>query len=216
MQEFLKNRRSTKVKHLTEPGPNPEQLQNILTVATRVPDHGKLSPFYFIIFEGNARSDFGEHLKNAWVKDYPQATEEQLDYEKNRFMRAPLVIAVISRIREATIPAWEQMMSAGACCYNLCLSANTHGYATNWLSEWYSYNSDIHQHLGLEEGIDNIVGFIYIGTATELQEDRPRPDLDSITNYWDLKKTPDKKGDIYNKVGVGRPVNGFKISQPPN
>jgi len=202
MKDFLASRRSTKLKFITDPAPTGEELQNILQTAVRVPDHGKLCPFYFILFEGNARSEFGKHLRNTWAKDHLDATSEQLDHEEQRFMRAPLVIAVISRIRDAKIPAWEQILSAGACCYNLCLTCNAHGYGTNWLTEWYTYHPDIRAALNLEDGRDNVAGFIYVGTETEKQ-------LPGIINHYgdDLSH----KGDIYNKDGLGKPERGFEV-----
>lgn len=214
MKDFLTTRRSTNLKHMAEPGPDAAQLQDILKIAARVPDHGKLSPFYFIVFEGQARADFGKKLREFWAADYADATEEQLQNEENRFMQAPVVVAVVSRIREAKIPAWEQMMSAGACCYNLCLAANAYGFGTNWLTHWYCFDKRVHDLLGLEEGRDNIAGFIYMGTATATQEDRERPDLDKIVNYWTFNSIMDKKGDEYNKDGLGLPIDGFKITQP--
>ena len=213
MKEFLQTRRSTKVKYMAEPGPSAEELKEILTIAARVPDHGKLSPFYFIVFQGEERAAFGKYLRDLWAADYAEATAEQLEHEEKRFMRAPVVIAVVSRVRDAKIPVWEQLMCAGACCYNLCLAANAHGYGTNWLSEWYSFDERIHNILGLEKGRDNIAGFIYIGTQTEAQEERERPNLDDITNFWTFDSSADKKGDNYNKDGLGRPHNGFTIIQ---
>ena len=213
MKDYLQSRRSTKIKHMTAPGPNADELKEILQIAARVPDHGKLSPFYFIVFQGTERATFGKHLRHLWAQDYADATQEQLTHEENRFMRAPLVVAVVSRIRESKIPVWEQLMCAGACCYNLCLAANACGYGTNWLSEWYSFDERVHDILGLEKGRDNIAGFIYIGTATEVQDDRERPDLNDITNLWTSGQMPDKKGNNYNKDGAGIPHNGFTIIQ---
>ena len=195
---------------MASPAPAGDELRGILQTAARVPDHGKLNPWYFIVFEGEDRAAFGKHLRAAWAKNHPDATAEQLTHEENRFTRAPLVIAVVSRIRDATIPQWEQILSAGACCYNLCLACNAHGYGANWLTEWYAYDDDIRAALSLEDGRDNIAGFVYIGTETEPNEDRPRPDLSEIINHW-AEGTPAKnKGDIYNKDGLSMPVKGFK------
>lgn len=193
---------------MSDPGPSAEELNDILKIATRIPDHGKLSPFYFIVFEGEKRAAFGKHLRAAWAKDHPDATVEQLQFEENRLTRAPMVVCIVSRIREAKIPAWEQILSAGACCYNLCLAANAYGYGANWLSEWYSYHPDIRCVLGLEDGVDNIAGFIYIGTETQKQDERNRPDVREILNYWDDSGAKNK-GDLYSKSGVGRPEKGF-------
>ena len=211
LAKFLQSRRSAKAKYLTEPGPDNNRLKEILTIAARVPDHGKLSPFYFIVFEGEGRARFGQYLCEAWAKDHPDATEDQLDYEAARLTRAPIVVAVISRIRPSKIPLWEQMMSAGACCYNLCLAANSFGYGASWLTEWYSYHDHIRSKLSLDNDRDTVAGFIYIGTEKHKQDDRTRPDLDAITNFWAEGQFPDNKGDIYDKVGMSMPFAGFQF-----
>lgn len=192
---------------MTSPAPTGEELENILQIAARVPDHGKLNPWYFISFEGEDRAKFGKHLRQAWAKNHPDATEDQLNHEENRFMRAPLVIAVISRIRESTIPQWEQILSAGACCYNLCLACNAHGYGANWLTEWYAYDGDIRATLNLKDGRDNIAGFIYIGTEIDKNEERPRPNLNEIVNRFG--ENLNNKGDVYNRDGISLPRKGF-------
>ena len=211
MNEFLQNRRSTKLKHMTSPAPTDGELNEILKTAARIPDHGKLAPFYFITFEGEERAHFGNHLRKIWANDYPHATQEQLEHEQNRFMRAPLVIAVISRIRDSKIPAWEQILTTGAVCYNLCLACNTQGYGTNWLTEWYAFHPEVHRLLNLENNRDNIAGFIYIGTQTEAQDDRERPDIAQVMNRWSDDQPAWNKGDLYNKDGMPRPIAGFKI-----
>lgn len=211
LSDFLQTRRSTKIKHMVSPAPVGDELQTILQTAARIPDHGKLNPWYFVVFEGDNRAAFGKHLRATWAKNHLDATQEQLDHEENRLTRAPLVIAVISRVRDATIPAWEQILSAGACCYNLCLACNAHGYGANWLTEWYAYDDDIRAALNLEDGRDNIAGFIYIGTETEANEERPRPDMNEIINHWTEDRIMDKKGNTYNKDGLPMPTQGFKI-----
>lgn len=214
MKEFLQTRRSTKVKMMSKPGPSSDELNDILEIAARVPDHGKLSPFYFVVFQGDARKEFGQHLARIWKNDHPDATQDFLDNEENRFMQAPLVVAVISRLRDAKIPAWEQILTAGACCHNLCLAANAHGYGTNWLTQWYYNHPEIRKVLNLENGHDNVAGFIYIGTETEKQEDRDRPNIELLINHWTSHNSNDKKGNNYNKDGLGSPHHGFTITQP--
>lgn len=211
INELLATRRSTKVKYLANPGPSADELESILTIAARVPDHGKLSPFYFVIFEGDARQKFGQSLRTIWEQENPDESKDRYKIEEQRLLQAPLVIAVISRIRTGKIPVWEQVLTAGAACYNLCLAANSLGYGSNWLTEWYSYHPEVHKLLGLEKDRDNIVGFIYIGTATEAMEDRARPDLNEIVNHWDENHKPANKGDIYNKNNYALPEQGFKF-----
>ncbi len=206
--QTLLTRRSTAIKNLVEPGPSPEQIQKILSAATRVPDHNKLSPWWFILFDGDARRKFGEVLSKAYLSEDKEAAPAKLVLEAERFLRAPLVIAVISRIKEGKAPQWEQMLSAGAACYNLCLAANALGFGSNWVSEWTAYNEDVRAALKLDER-DNIAGFIYIGTQNEKSEERERPELSTIINHWSLDYVP-KKGDQYGKQGMGLPKAGFK------
>lgn len=193
---FLKHRRSSKITALTAPAPTAEQMQDILTVAARVPDHGKYNPWYFIVFEGDARAAVGQHLRTAYATENPDAAPAKLDLEAERFLRAPVVVAVVSKIREGKTPQWEQVLSAGAACYNLCLAANALGFGTNWLTEWYAYSHSFKTSIGLTEG-ENFAGFIYIGTASEPNEERERPDMSSIVTHWTEKTAALNKGDGY-------------------
>jgi nitroreductase len=184
MKDFLQNRRSTKIKHMSEPGPSGDELRDILTIAVRVPDHKKLVPFRFVVFEGDARASFGAYLEDIFQKDNPDATPQQIEFERERFTRAPLVIGVISCVKEnPDVPYWEQVLSAGAAAYNLCLAANAYGYGSNWVTEWYSYHPSINALLKLQDG-ETIAGFVYIGTETKPNPDRDRPNIDHITTYF--------------------------------
>lgn len=206
----LLSRRSSSIKSLGEPGPSPEQIQTILTAASRVPDHNKLAPWWFVTFEGDTRREFGEKvLRKAYLLEEPEVAPAKLDLEAERFLRAPLVIAVISRIRCGKAPQWEQILSAGAAAYNLCLAANALGFGTNWVTEWPTFNASVREALGCDER-DNIAGFIYIGTASEKNEERERPTLSDIMNSWADGYAPNK-GDQYGKAGMGLPRSGFSI-----
>jgi nitroreductase len=121
-------------------------------------------------------------------------------------MRAPVVIAVISRLREGKHPLWEQILSAGAACQNLCLAANALGFGTHWITEWCAYNEKFRAALGLDER-DNIAGFIYIGTPEERPEERDRPDMKEIVTYWQPGKELNK-GKNYGHPGMGLPRAG--------
>lgn len=210
MIEFLKARRSSKITSLAAPGPNADQLREILTIGARVPDHGRYVPWYFVVFEGDARREVGDHLRTAYAAENPDAAPAKLDLESERFLRAPLVIGVVSRIREGKHPAWEQILSAGAACYNLCLAANAMGFGTNWLTEWYAFSPTFKKLMGIDER-DNIAGFIYIGTATEKNEERERPDMDKIVTHWSKKSPTLNTGEGYGMVGQGIPKEGFII-----
>lgn len=205
--QTLKTRRSTAIKNLTLPGPNAAQIEEILSAASRVPDHNKLAPWWFVVFEGESRTKFGEVLRKAYVLEDKEAAEAKLDLEAERFLRAPVVIAVISRIKEGKAPQWEQILSAGAACYNLCLAANAQGFGTNWVTEWTAFNPTVKEALGMDER-DNIAGFIYIGTQSEKPEERERPALADIVNTWSDGYKPNK-GDQYGKAGTGLPKKGF-------
>ncbi len=205
---ILNTRRSTPIKIMGGAAPSPEQIQQILAAAARVPDHNKLAPWWFITFEGDARVAFGEVLRKAYVSEDAEAAPAKLDLEAERFLRAPLVIAVISRIKEGKAPQWEQILSAGAACYNLCLAANALGFGTNWVTEWYAYNEQVRAALKLD-GRDHVAGFIYIGEQMEKPEERERPELTDIVNAWSADFTPNK-GDQYGREGMGLPKAGFK------
>ena len=182
---LLSSRRSVKPDLLGDPGPGADEIEKILTVAARVPDHKKLAPWRFIVLEGDARVALGEIVAEACTaaeKEPP--SEVRLSMERNRFLRAPVVIAVVSRtVKHPAAPEWEQILSAGAACYNLCLAANAMGYGTSWLTEWIAYDKRVGAALGLAEG-ERIAGFIYIGTPTGRPEERDRPVLSDIVTRW--------------------------------
>jgi nitroreductase len=182
--DLLKSRRSVKPAELTGPGPTPEQVEAILTIASRVPDHGKLTPWRFIVFEGQSRLAIGETIASVFRADRPDATAEQIEFERQRLARAPLVIAVVSRAApHVKIPEWEQLMSAGAAAMNLVTAAHAHGFAANWLTEWYAYDRRILDALGLAPH-ERIAGFVHIGIPRQPPEDRPRPPLDGIVTRY--------------------------------
>ena len=172
---LLTRRRSTPAIGLSEPGPDSAQLEQLLGIAARVPDHGKLAPWRFIVFENEARESFGQVLGKVWAARTPEATEEQIAFEANRFTRAPLVIAVISKVTEKhAIPVWEQELSAGAACQNLLIAASAMGFGAQWLTEWYAFDQNVKDALGLRSG-ERVAGFIYIGTAKNEVVERKRP-----------------------------------------
>jgi nitroreductase len=182
---FLSARRSVKPDRLVAPGPSAEELETILTIASRVPDHKKLAPWRFIVIEGEARARLGEVLAEACVaaeKEPP--SHVRLETERTRLMRAPLVIAVVSRVTvHRSAPEWEQVLSAGAACLNLCLAANALGYGTSWITEWIAYNKAVGSALSLADN-ERIAGFIYVGTPAERPEERERPALSDIVTRW--------------------------------
>lgn len=183
--ELLLKRRSVSTKDsLKEPGPSSEQLQQILAAGHRVPDHGKLGPWRFIVFAGEARAKFGEHLARIHAKQYPDISSRCLAVEENRLVRAPVVIAVVSQVQEKhKVPVWEQQLSAGAACQNMLVAAHALGFGAQWLTEWYSYHDDVKQLLELGPA-DQLAGFIYIGSYDETPSERVRPPLEERVTYW--------------------------------
>jgi nitroreductase len=181
----LERRRSVKPALLGAPGPGAAEIDRILTVAARVPDHKKLAPWRFIVIEGEARAKLGKAAAEVCAAEEKEPPSPvRLDIERQRFLRAPLVVAVVSCLKPSPgAPEWEQVLSAGASCYNLCLAANALGYATNWVTEWTAYSPGLRKVLGLGEG-ERMAGFIYIGTAKEPPEERERPRLADIVTRW--------------------------------
>jgi len=182
--ELLTTRRSFKAMELSGPGPSAAQIDTLLTVAARVPDHGKLAPWRFIVFEGEARRAAGDAIAAAFQSRYPDAKPEHVEAERCRLLRAPLVVAVVSRAGpHVKIPEWEQVLSAGAAAMNLVLAAHALGFAANWITEWYAYDRAVLDALGLAPH-ERIAGFVHIGTPPGPPEDRPRPALSEIVTRF--------------------------------
>ena len=181
--DLLLSRRSGSAKAMTGPGPDAEELRTILRAAARVPDHGKLFPWRFIVFEGGARARFGEMLVEC-LKQTETVSAERAALEAGRFLRAPVVIGIVSRVRAGIpIPEWEQQLSAGAVCQTMLIAAHALGFVANWLTEWCAYHPLVQERLGLKPG-ERIAGFIYIGKSAVPLEERPRPDLEKIVTRF--------------------------------
>ena len=180
----IRERRSVRAADILEPGPSESEINEMLEIASRVPDHGKLGPWRFLIFDGDSRQKFGELLRSQFAKTNPDSSEAILGREYSRFMRAPTIIGVSSKVDPASrIPEWEQILSSGAVCQNLLVGASLMGFAAQWLTEWYAYDKVIAKSLGLIEN-ERVSGFIYIGSATEKPTERGRPDLHSRISKW--------------------------------
>lgn len=180
---LMARRRSTAARAMAEPGPDDTQLHTLLKIAQRVPDHGKLAPWRFIVFRGEGRDHVGAIVSKVFLGREPGADDAKIAEEAGRFNRAPLVVAVISNVIENhKIPEWEQIMSAGAVCQNLLLASNAMGFAAQWLTEWYAYDPHVKDALGLRSG-ERIAGFIHIGSPGEDPVERIRPE--AIVSVWD-------------------------------
>lgn len=176
---FLK-RRSPAPQTLAGPAPSPSELDTLLTIASRVPDHGKLVPWRFLVFEGEGRARGGRIIAEAFRADEPDAAPERVETERARLSRAALVVGVVSSARpHVKIPEWEQVMSAGAVCTSLILGATAMGFGAVWLTEWYAYDRRVLDAFGLAPH-ETVAGFIHVGRPTETRPDRPRPALADI------------------------------------
>jgi nitroreductase len=183
--EFLENRRSNLVKLMDGPGPNDAELERMLTIAARVPDHRKLAPWRFIVFEGDAQIKIGDHIGAIFKAKNPDAPIDRVEYASRLLRRAPVVIAVVSSPKDCQrgTPTWEQELSSAVVCYNLCLAAQAHGYGAQWLTEWIAYDSDVCTAMGVMDE-EKVAGFVYVGTAVTASKERPRPDLKDLIERW--------------------------------
>jgi nitroreductase len=181
--DYLATRRSMPAFQMREPGPSKEEIEKILTLASRVPDHGKLAPWRFIVFRGAERERISLELSTIAKADKPELSEEMIKVEETRLTRAPVVIAVVSKAGpHVKIPEWEQLMSAGAVCLNTLMAANALGYFSNWLTEWMAYDARAYPILGVKPG-EKIAGFIHIGSTDFPVTERPRPELADIVTW---------------------------------
>ena len=182
--KLLSRRRSAPPAVMRGPGPDAAELRTLLTLAARTPDHGKLAPWRFIVFEGEGRARAGAILAEIHARRDPQAEAARLEVERGRFSRAPLVIGVVSRAApHVKIPLWEQEMSAGAVCMALTVAATALGFRTAWLTEWCAYDREVLARFGLADH-EKIAGFIHIGRVEAEIEDRARPDLADLVTHF--------------------------------
>jgi nitroreductase len=184
MLSLLRHRRSVPPQALGGAGPDDAQLRELLRLAARVPDHGKLAPWRFIVIRGEARQKMASIIESVYVLDHPHASAAQRQAERARMTEAPLIIAVVSRARpHVKIPQWEQQLSAGAVCLNVLIAAHAMGFAGSWLTQWHSYDRRVLDQVGLEAD-EKIAGYIHIGHAQQTIDDRARPDVEALTTYF--------------------------------
>lgn len=182
--DFLLTRVSAPIHELKEPAPADDELNTILTVASRVPDHGRLVPWRFILYRGEARHRVGEALADLAAKREGPLSEGRRQQELTRFSRAPLVVGVISTPKaNPKIPQWEMFLSGGMAAHSLALAANALGYGTNLITNWYSDVAEGRALLGLDPE-ERVVGFVHIGSFAGTPFERPRPDLASVVSDY--------------------------------
>jgi nitroreductase len=175
---LLAQRRSSKVMHLAEPAPTSTEIDALIGIAARVPDHGKLGPWRFVVFEGEARWRAGEALAQVIAND-AGVDEARLAHTRNLIARAPACVMVVSNVQpHPKIPEWEQQLSSAAAAFSLLISAHAMGYGGCWLTEWPTYDARARTALGLAEH-ERIAGFVYLGTPREPAIERVRADIGS-------------------------------------
>jgi nitroreductase len=182
---LLLTRRSVKAAEMIEPGPSAQQIEQLLCAAHRVPDHGKIGPWRFVVVTGNARIDFGQHLQKIYTTEHPEASEKLIDHQATLLLRAPCVIVVIASpdLEHPKVPEWEQLLSVGAACQNLLLATHALGFVGQWLTEWCAYSPGVNQLLKLADH-EKIAGYIHVGSMATQPEERPRPSLNDRVRYW--------------------------------
>lgn len=180
---LLRTRRSGKPRDMIEPGPAPEQLRTIMEAAIRVPDHGKLAPWRFVIVGKDQRQRLSDVLTSAYRDEKPEAGRLEIEAMDQFARQAPtLVVALSSPLNGSKIPLWEQELSVGAACMNLLTAAHASGFVGSWLTGWPTYSDSVRDAFGTAG--ERIAGFIFIGSAGRDLEERPRPDYDNVVKNW--------------------------------
>ncbi|MEM8696927.1 MAG: nitroreductase [Pseudomonadota bacterium] len=181
--DFLATRRSGRPRDMIEPGPEQAELQQILRIASRTPDHGKLAPWRFVIVRKDQRQELAEMLHAAYRIDREQPGRLEIEAIDQFAHQAPtLIVALHSPCESSKIPLWEQQLSTGAACFNLLAAAHAHGYIGGWLTGWAAYSNAVRDAFGAAP--EKIAGFIFLGTAGAELKERPRPDHDAVINHW--------------------------------
>jgi nitroreductase len=180
---LLATRRSGKPRDLVAPGPDASQLADILRIAARTPDHGKLAPWRFVIVPDDRRDLLAEVIVKAYREERPQAARLEIESLEQFAHQAPtLVVVLFSPRTQSHIPLWEQELSAGAVCMNLLHAVHASGFAGGWLTGWPSFSDAVRDAFGAAP--ERIAGFMFIGTPSRPLDERPRPDMDTIVSTW--------------------------------
>jgi nitroreductase len=179
---LLSTRRSGKPRDLVAPGPDEAQLRQILEIAARTPDHGKLAPWRFVIIPDGRREALARVITDAYRIERPQAARLEIETLENFARQAPTLVVVLSSPKQSHIPLWEQELSAGAACMNLLHAAHAMGFAGGWLTGWAAFSETVRDAFGVAP--ERIAGFLFLGTPAAQLEERPRPDFNKIVSIW--------------------------------
>ena len=178
---LLATRRSGKPRDLAAPGPSAAEIDAMLAIAARTPDHGKLAPWRFVVVEDRAR--LADLLADIWAADHPGAPAHELDTARQFAMQGPALVVVLSApVHGHKVPVWEQELSAGAATMNLLHAAHALGYAAGWLTGWPAFSDKVRDAFGSAD--QRLVGFVFIGTPSRPLDERPRPDMAAIVRRW--------------------------------
>ncbi len=181
--DLLLTRRSGKARDMIAPGPDADQLQTILRAASRVPDHGKLAPWRFVVIADTARDKLAALIEAAYLAEKPTAGRLELQAMRDFATQAPTLVVVLSHPHPTShIPLWEQQLSVGAACMNLLTAAHAQGFVGNWLTGWATYSAAMRDAIG-EPG-ETIAGYFFIGSPAKELDERPRPALDDVVRMW--------------------------------
>ena len=180
---LLRTRRSGKPRDMVEPGPDAAQLRTILEAAIRVPDHGKLAPWRFVVVGSDQRQRLADVLTSAYLAEKPGAGRLEIETMEQFARQAPtLIVALSTPVADSKIPLWEQELSVGAACMNLLTAAHASGFVGGWLTGWPAYSDAVRNAFGSPG--ERIAGFIFIGSPGRALEERPRPDYDKVVINW--------------------------------
>lgn len=180
---LLATRRSGKPRDMVAPGPDTTQIAGMVSLALRVPDHGKLSPWRFVVVPPERRPAFSDMLVAAYRSERPDANPREIEAVEQFAHQAPtLIVALSSPVPDSKIPQWEQELSAGAACMQLLNAATAYGFVGGWLTGWAAFNERVRDAFGAPH--ERIAGFIFMGSPSRSLEERPRPTLDRVLSYW--------------------------------
>ncbi|OJY63603.1 MAG: nitroreductase [Sphingobium sp. 66-54] len=180
---YLASRRSGKPRDLIAPGPSPEQVREMVAIAARTPDHGKLAPWRFVIVPDAQREALATLIADAYRAEKPEAGRLEIEAMLQFARQAPALVVALSAPRtKRPIPLWEQQLSAGAATMNLLHAAHALGFAAGWLTGWAAYSDTVRDAFGSAD--ERIAGFVFIGTPGRELDERPRPALDDVLSVW--------------------------------
>jgi nitroreductase len=180
---YLSTRRSGKPRDLAAPGPSIDQMREMVRIAARTPDHGKLAPWRFVIVPDDKREALATLLAESYRAEKPEAGRLEIEAMLQFARQAPAVIVILSSPKQSKIPLWEQELSVGAASMNLLHAAHAMGFAGGWLTGWPAYSEAVRDAFGSAE--EKIAGFVFLGTPGRELEERPRPELDDVVSLWE-------------------------------